>query len=1038
MTRNTNSKFPTIKKLLVFVLSILMCLSLFMASACKEEEQAETIPEYSYTDRVDGEISNPSFTFGTQSMEYDDYPKTTIEGWNFTKVASSKSGVVDVSSYGWNDLMTSLYKDEGLLSYVKHINDFDDNDIRDIIKDGDSNKTVSTEEVREYIIKNYFFNAEDQNPGDKYSFLNPGTHASDVDNKVYMLNNYVRDDLNYGCVQTVTSSTEVTLKRGEYAKISVWVKTANLNTTQTIKNYDKPIGANISIKNSFNGSSQSNYGIYNIVNDDWQQYTFYVKADDVFETKFTLQLGLGYDNFAAAGTAYFDDITVELLDNDEYVASIASYTDTVTNTISYNNKNVKSIGNDASAYNANTLYLYDMRVNLAEISSLSNTVSFHSDKTDKAYYDFTKYNNGLLNGNITGVTNTAVVTHKTDLDAPYGITNGIELKLNNPASYTIKLDNNGSPFTLNGENYSAITFFVKNNLNKFYATDIIVNVQDKFGTDIVERPAVATISELSEEWSKYTIVVKNNFDKDKYSTVREFYLELVVGPDEYTSIIDSYALGTVTISSPIVSTGKTYQYASDQDKINKIETEFYQYYKLLSDTATGSTALYAGFNEDYAVDEDNAEVYTFVTASSSIGQIVDNPASPKEYNGIETGHYYITGNEADSMSINTNNYAGLINTKYLDNYEQTPNLSDIKDALDHTESNNIQPLMIKSEGMSYGFISEPHTIPQDSNAKISVKVRVYNATAYIYLVDVSKTEKQVLKLNTFTVNTAEGEYDNNGQEINKELFLAIDETMLDDNGWVTVNFYIATGATEKEIRLELWNGARDNTNALTQNGYVFFNDVEIAETNAFIEPSSWQEALTEDDSPLFNLSFENQTDLVLYKRELTDLEKQYNAEDNDSTISYNPTYVWAKTYKLVYAIYNTIDPIEVDPYDSDAEEEATPDAPLYETDPATFWLSLSSIIIGVALIVAIIMLLVRNIRRRRKANRNDAKSHYTVRSRTRKPSNKVVEEIDVDIDIDVDSPTTNEDGEEQSLDSYVYGEVNVFGEEESEKNDNND
>ena len=355
MTRNTNSKFPTIKKLLVFVLSILMCLSLFMASACKEEEQAETIPEYSYTDRVDGEISNPSFTFGTQSMEYDDYPKTTIEGWNFTKVASSKSGVVDVSSYGWNDLMTSLYKDEGLLSYVKHINDFDDNDIRDIIKDGDSNKTVSTEEVREYIIKNYFFSAEDQNPGDKYSFLNPGTHASDVDNKVYMLNNYVRDDLNYGCVQTVTSSTEVTLKRGEYAKISVWVKTANLNTTQTIKNYDKPIGANISIKNSFNGSSQSNYGIYNIVNEDWQQYTFYVKADDVFETKFTLQLGLGYDNFAAAGTAYFDDITVELLDNDEYVASIASYTDTVTNTISYNNKNVKSIGNDASAYNANTL-----------------------------------------------------------------------------------------------------------------------------------------------------------------------------------------------------------------------------------------------------------------------------------------------------------------------------------------------------------------------------------------------------------------------------------------------------------------------------------------------------------------------------------------------------------------------------------------------------------------------------------------------------------------------------------------------------------
>ena len=126
MTRKNNSKFLTIKPLLVCILAILMCLSLFMAVACtSDDESSVTIPEYSYVDNDDGEIKNPSFTFGTQSMTYDEYPKTTVDGWNFSKVATSKSGVVDVSENGWKELMSKLYKDEGILKYVKHINNFD-------------------------------------------------------------------------------------------------------------------------------------------------------------------------------------------------------------------------------------------------------------------------------------------------------------------------------------------------------------------------------------------------------------------------------------------------------------------------------------------------------------------------------------------------------------------------------------------------------------------------------------------------------------------------------------------------------------------------------------------------------------------------------------------------------------------------------------------------------------------------------------------------------------------------------------------------
>ncbi len=1053
MTRKTNSNFLTIKQLLVFILAIVMCLSLFMAVACKEseDESADLVPKYSYTDVIDSKIKNPSFALGTQLLKYNEFPKTTVDGWTFSKVATSKSGVVDVSKNGWTELMSNFYKDKGMLDYVKSINNLTDNNIKEAIKNesGDPNKTVTNAEIEKYIINKYLIVPETKVDGIKYAFENPGKHNNSTDNKVYMLNNYVDSDLGYGCVQSVTSSTEITLKRGEYAKVSAWVKTVNLNTENTTKNYSEPIGANISVKNKLNDAEQANYGIYNIItNKEWQEYVFYIKADEVFESKFTLQLGLGYENYSVEGTAYFDNVCVEILTSEQYKSEKDAKTQQ-SKTISYNNKDSKPMVKASDYNNETNIYLYDMSIaKIFNDSEYSKTVNFHQDKNNKTYYDFTQYNNGNLDGNVKDDPNSVELAHKNNLDAPYQIKDGLEINLKEPASYTIKFDNivdgNHENFKLKNENYTAITFFVKNNLHKLYSTNITINVHDIYNEMPVERPAVATISEANDEWTKYTITVKNNFDKDakdesdntkdKYG-VREFYLEFVIGPDEYTDIIDNYALGTVTITSPIISTGATYQYADENAEISKTETDNYQYYKLLSETSAGTTALYADFNSDYTADETNVEKYSLVVSPSNIGQIQTRPADPKDYNGIESGHYYINKNNTNKIAVNNNPYAGLINSQYLDEYDNVYDPSAIKTALNHpTESEAIQPLMIKNNGINYGFISDNYTISANSYAKISVKVRVVNSKAYIYLVDTSADTKQVLKLDAFTVNTHEGHFDNYGETISKELFFVVNNDMLNDNGWATVVFYIATGATQKDFRIELWNG--DRNNETTQNGYVFFNDIETTISGtAFTEPTSWQEALTENDSPLLNQinNIKNKTDLVAYKRELTDLEKKYNSE-NSVKISYDTQYVWAQTDKMIYAIYNTIDPIEIDPYATDIEEETTETPSLYETDPAAFWLSLSSIIIGVALIVAIIMLFIKNIRRRRKANKNDAKSHYTVRSRTKKPTAKVEpEEVDIDIDINVDQPTADDTTDsEQSLDSYVYGDVQDFGEEKNE------
>ena len=145
---------------------------------------------------------------------------------------------------------------------------------------------------------------------------------------------------------------------------------------------------------------------------------------------------------------------------------------------------------------------------------------------------------------------------------------------------------------------------------------------------------------------------------------------------------------------------------------------------------------------------------------------------------------------------------------------------------------------------------------------------------------------------------------------------------------------------------------------------------------------------------------------------------------------------------MVYAIFNTIDPSIVDPYDSLEDDETTTESGCTATtDPSTFWLSFSSILLGSVLLLALIALIVKNYRRRRLANVNDAKVHYQVKSRInyqKKEANKKEqsintskEEVEDNIEEVLEQPEEINNSEEETLDSYVYGEVQDFGSEET-------
>lgn len=1009
MTRNRKQHTTSIKHILALLLALLMCVSLVFAAACAKEEAEEKIPSYTYTEVDSGELTNPSFVAGTAGTKYTSFPKTTINGWSITKDSSAKSGAIDVTAEGWKELMNNAYSDNGLLNYIKARYGFDNDDIKDLL----NNQSATATEIKEYIINHYLdFSAKQDDYADTYAFKNPGVREGATDTKIYMLNNYKNGE-SFGSIQTLTSTKTISLEKGQFAKVSVYVKTANINTDETLENYGKAIGANIRVQSAFASHAQNDFGIYNIVDTEWTQYSFYVKADDVYDTTFTVSLGLGYNNYKAEGTAYFDDVIVELVDTIDVATTVYK--------LKYNDDSNDNLKINASDVDENKLPLYDMSVDFANIEGYTNSATF--DYTAKA------------NVSTQSVSN---------LDAPYSINNGLTINLSTPTNYYINLfDKNGNNFVVGSEQYTAVSFFVKNELNDLYNTGLTINAKDINGEDIEHRYITTINATEDAEWQIVTVIVKNNFPSN-FTDSREFYLQLVIGPDSYKDNIDDYALGTIQITNAFYSAGSFNQYVDEEQTQ---ETPNYDYFTFYESQANGSTPLHAGSSSDFKADEADTTVYNLTVAPSDLGAIYGKPAQPMNFTGIPAGHFYIDSN-SNKIDVNTNKNSGLINSNYLNNYPV-----EVKDALNYNEEASIQPLMINTHASSYGYIGTKYTIESDNTATISVRVRVASplATAYIYLVEYKEDgTKEVMTFDSFKVNTTVGHVNNFGTEVAKqELVIKVTNNMMEDDGWTTVNFHIATGASAKSFRLELWSGARDLINGNSNTGYVFFNEVKVTTSgNPWEEPKTYQNAFDSVGNPLTGFDTDNENNKIyIHQRELTDLEKAYNADSDKtgSNVSYPPKYIWAKSDTMIYAVYNTIDPVYNDPYDKETTEETEEEK---EFDAASFWLSLSSIILAAVLLMAIIMLVVKNVRRRMKANASDAKSHFKVVSRARiaksSKSTKKDDEADEDEIIEevIDEDTAEEvegiieteeetPAEEQTLDEFVYGDVQTFGEEPS-------
>ena len=853
--KNNKSKLIT-----VLLLVAVMCFSLF-AVACNEDSDktSSTTPSYTHTELDDGAISNPNFVLDTLNSSYSAFPKTNPTGWNKSKdsgneiiQSSANSGVIDVSTDAWKELLNNMYTDNALLSYALYENGVTKDEVIDMIKedpaynkDGSSSYKPSDATVKEYIVNNYIAK----------EFTNPGIPSGSEDNAVYMLNNYrSAANIGLGTSQKITSSSQVSLKKGTYGKFSAWVKVSNL----TAKNQD--FGANIRLVTVFNEITQPEYVIKNIKDTEWTKYTIYVQADQIFETKFQLVLGLGYElSGLTQGTAYFDNVSFEEISEDDYIAGTRSCH---TSTFTYAQEEREPI------IASGTTYAFSLKLNDTYLKSSGASLK----------HDFTKSNTGATAKRFN---DSSYNVSSASNDSPYGSKAPVNKVSIKNSSATLVYDGFAK---VECSGYALVSFYVKNQLSKLGSTNIAFDVYDMLsGKKDISYLEAATITEVNDEWQHVSFLLKNNFEKDNDSTTtgdvaRSFRIEVIVGPADVANVSykDEFATGDVYISSPLVAYGDYHSSEDDAKELNDLAD--HNYLVLYSSDSSSTISLYAGMEEDYNA-ETSHEHYAFSVAPSDLGSIVTHPAVATGYQGIVANHIYVKEGTNLETAVNdrTNgnndgSYAGLINTKY--NYSSK--MSGLKAALNFTateDEKSIQPLVIyNAKADNYGFISESYAISSSSFARVSVTLRVSgnDTRASVYLVDTSNQDKGVATLNNFTDTDGE-EHDTDDTKMQ----LSVYERMMDSNGWLTVDFYVATGASVKNMRVEVWNGTRDES--ISSQGYVFIKDISITTNGAFTEAARFEDVFTVSGNPLHTeniVNGESIDEIFTYTRQLSDIEQQ--------------------------------------------------------------------------------------------------------------------------------------------------------------------
>ena len=1092
------------KKFLSLLLSLLMAASVTTAFAsCGEteettdtetdsgtEDEVVTEPEEDDEVVVEGKqlIINKSFDLNTNDATKPIV--TSVTGWTrATNSVSSgtapsseaASGAINVSAEGWADLTTSgldgvLPKDlteEQAAEKWEIMTTKDKLEYYKAWKDDDANDDRSISDLEFYEAFNidvddlpFVEDGEDN----KTALANPGARPEATDSNVLMIHNEKKTDTYIGTAQKFTSSSTVTVKAGETAKFSVWVKTSNLSSSSANNEEDKTAynkGAYIRVNHTVGGKTLDPLEIKNINVGEWTQYNFVLCGSSFANSTFSLVLGLGQSGGTnkeeyVNGYAFFDDVTCEVSSTAADLTGYETFhfADTDNKTVSANKLTAKNFALDFSDVGSNFTAL--------DVSDMTGKATTQKNTSGVEYS--TVEGVGKLVPALTAPLNTT-----SDIKGIYNLANLANGDATQKAVYEnhfadddflgsadafLFLSKKGAAYKAEKaiqvqKGYSAISFYVKTSAMKSYTG---AGVELKFANE--DFATTQTIAKIDT-----TTVVEEDSNTDGWQQIIFFF----------NNKTDDVQNATLTLS-----------FGPTTDLITATKSSFYEGFAAFADFKTKALdkeefecAANGTYTKIATIEEPEEETQAdsgFDTAGSlQQSSIKDGFAKAKNYTGVYSDSAFVGG--GDSLKSNELKTAGLLNKQYAANYATIANGIDFSDWDNLIGKGVTQPLVIYNEQAltkSYGFIGASTSISAGAYKTVSMRVKVSaGAAAHVYLIDMSddnynntlsigravtywydkdgnvcaedptdskkfnsktdvafKLQKNGLyKVNpswagaegidteAYFANLAAYKYDEESknlmlddlatdyeysenwrhdgndrvafynydsatksayaysdgstkvydfsttsitpryaEEQAKDLHITVDNTDGSNGDWVTVTFYIHTGETAKNYRLEVWNGVREGQ-TVAAGSYVMF-DSWNPET---LDSTTWANMLDEKDegSTKFEsvFSFYDSAKYFRYDETLDEL-KVGNAYTSYDATTYTEAVVYLESADK-YTLFADYSPLETavnkDAVDEETEEETEEE----EENDTNVWLLGSSISIAVVLVVAIVSLIVR-------------------------------------------------------------------------------
>ena len=278
---------------------------------------------------------------------------------------------------------------------------------------------------------------------------------------------------------------------------------------------------------------------------------------------------------------------------------------------------------------------------------------------------------------------------------------------------------------------------------------------------------------------------------------------------------------------------------------------------------------------------------------------------------------------------------------------------------------NLQAYDVKAGNLvlADGGVSHEYSDNWKHDGNDGVAFYDYNATektAYAYNTDRVATENNLLVYD-FSKAAVPARFEAISDNAQKSLQVEVSPT---GKTWATVTFYVCTGDTAKNYRLEVWSGTRDGSKANDEGTFVAFDSWAVSDVE---DMATWlDDAKDEAGVEYFEsaFSFYDSAKYLRYDESL-DENKVGNSYDNFASYSSasNAKKV-AYLYKAVdgvsyttYADFSTIETtVNAEPDEEDTtpdEEDATPE------NTTNVWLLASSISIAAVLVLAVASLIIR-------------------------------------------------------------------------------